>query len=197
VFCNGRWLTHWGAQARGSTRWSRQSCRCLAGGRETLYYRECNTRIRWAARFAVTHPGCPLGKRPLGRFHLYGRAASDHIGFVHGRHAAGSSPLTRTLSGRPWRRTHIFSNDCPWPLCLPVASASGQKPNDPKASTEGGIHEPRVADSRASGLADLGAFWVAGLGALLAAGLRVEWVAGLIGIRRACQIAEVAPSGRS
>lgn len=36
-----------------------------------------------------------------------------------------------------------------------VASASGQKPNDPKASTEGGIHEPWVPASRAPGLAGL------------------------------------------
>lgn len=72
-----------------------------------------------------------------------------------------------------------------------VASASSYKPNDPKASTEGGIHEPRVPGSRAPGLAALKAFRVAGfgalrvdgLGALQVAGLRVESVVGLIGIR--------------
>jgi hypothetical protein len=64
-----------------------------------------------------------------------------------------------------------------------VASGSGHKPNDPKVSTEGGIHEPRVPGSRAPGLAGLRAFRVAGFGALRVAGLRVESVAGLIGIR--------------
>ena len=86
-----------------------------------------------------------------------------------------------------------------WPMSARrVASASGHKPNDPKASTEGGIHEPRVPGSRAPGLAGLkafrvagfGALRVAGLGALQVAGLRVESVAGLIGIRTILSDAE-------
>jgi len=75
--------------------------------------------------------------------------------------------------------------------CLPVALVSRQKPTDPKVSPEGKIHELKMADSRAPGLAGLRAFrvagfrslWVAGLGAFWVAGLRVESVVVLIGIR--------------
>lgn len=45
-----------------------------------LYYRWCNTRIRWAARFAVTHPGCPLRRAPPRALFAFMRSAESEFG---------------------------------------------------------------------------------------------------------------------
>jgi len=51
------------------------------------------------------------------------------------------------------------------------------------ASMKFGIHERRVADSRAPGLAGFRSLRLAGFGAFHAAGLRVEWT---LGVEEAC-----------
>lgn len=81
-----------------------------------------------------------------------------------------------TASDRYWVVSPEAATGNFWPMSVRrVASASGQKPNDPKASTEGGIHEPMGAGFESARAGRFRAFRVAGL--------RVESVAGLIGIR--------------